>query len=102
MAIAVRSKFEVLRAEHLVKSYNRRRVVDNVSIEIKKGEIVGLLGPNGAGKSTTFYMMIGRIMPESGRVFNGKKTSRLFPCMREQGQGLATFPRKLQYSGSLR
>ena len=63
MAITIRSEFEVLKAEHLVKSYNKRRVVDNVSIEIKKGEIVGLLGPNGAGKNTTFYMMIGRIIP---------------------------------------
>lgn len=62
-----------LRAEHLVKAFGKRRVVDNISIEIKKGEIVGLLGPNGAGKSTTFYMMTGRILPDSGRVFLGDR-----------------------------
>lgn len=62
-----------LRAECLVKAFGKRRVVDNISIEIKKGEIVGLLGPNGAGKSTTFYMMTGRILPDSGRVFLGDK-----------------------------
>lgn len=94
MAIAVRSKFEVLRAEHLVKSYNRRRVVDNVSIEIKKGEIVGLLGPNGAGKSTTFYMMIGRIMPESGRVFNGEKDITPLPMYERARTGLGYLPQE--------
>lgn len=62
-----------LRAENLVKSFGKRRVVNNISISIKKGEIVGLLGPNGAGKSTTFYMMTGRILPDSGRVFIGDK-----------------------------
>lgn len=62
-----------LRAENLVKSFGKRRVVNNICISIKKGEIVGLLGPNGAGKSTTFYMMTGRILPDSGRVFIGDK-----------------------------
>ena len=62
-----------LRVEHLVKVYNKRRVVDDVSIKINRGEVVGLLGPNGAGKSTTFYMIVGRILPESGRVFDGEK-----------------------------
>lgn len=62
-----------LKAENLVKSFGKRRVVNNISISIKKGEIVGLLGPNGAGKSTTFYMMTGRILPDSGRVFIGDK-----------------------------
>lgn len=62
-----------LRAENLVKEFGKRRVVDNVSMEIKKGEVVGLLGPNGAGKSTSFYMMMGRILLDSGRVFLGDK-----------------------------
>lgn len=62
-----------LRAERLVKVFGRRRVVDKISIEIKKGEIVGLLGPNGAGKSTTFYMMTGRILPDAGSVFLGDR-----------------------------
>ena len=94
MAISERSKFEVLKAEHLVKSYNNRRVVDDVSIEIKKGEIVGLLGPNGAGKSTTFYMMIGRIMPESGRVFNGEKDITGLPMYERARTGLGYLPQE--------
>ena len=53
----------------LTKAYKRRRVVDQVDIEVRQGEIVGLLGPNGAGKTTTFYMIVGLIAPESGRVF---------------------------------
>ena len=59
----------LLRTENLVKIYRKRRVVDSVSIEIHKGEIVGLLGPNGAGKTTTFYMIVGFISPYAGKVF---------------------------------
>jgi len=55
-------------AHSLVKSYGGRRVVNDVSLEVKRGEIVGLLGPNGAGKTTTFYMIVGLIRPENGRV----------------------------------
>ncbi len=58
-----------IETEGLVKSYNRRRVVDRISISVRKGEIVGLLGPNGAGKTTTFYMVVGLIRPQSGRVY---------------------------------
>jgi lipopolysaccharide export system ATP-binding protein len=57
-----------LRSENLVKIYKRRRVVNGVSIEVKQGEVVGLLGPNGAGKTTTFYMIIGFIKPDGGKV----------------------------------
>jgi lipopolysaccharide export system ATP-binding protein len=57
-----------LRTENLVKSYRGRRVVDGVSIEVRQGETVGLLGQNGAGKTTTFYMIMGLIRPESGRI----------------------------------
>lgn len=89
-----RSEFEVLKAEHLVKSYNKRRVVDDVSIEIKKGEIVGLLGPNGAGKSTTFYIITGRIMPESGRVFNGEKDITALPMHERARTGLGYLPQE--------
>jgi len=58
-----------LRSENLIKSYSGRKVVDQVSIEVNQGEIVGLLGPNGAGKTTSFYMIVGLIRPESGNVF---------------------------------
>ncbi len=57
-----------LRSENLVKIYKRRRVVNDVSIHLTQGEIVGLLGPNGAGKTTTFYMIIGFIKPEAGKI----------------------------------
>ena len=57
-----------LAAEGLAKSYSRRRVVDGISLEVGKGEIVGLLGPNGAGKTTTFYMFLGLVKPEAGKV----------------------------------
>ncbi len=59
----------ILRAEHLVKKYSKRKVVDDISVEVNQGEIVGLLGPNGAGKTTTFYMMVGLIKPNEGRIF---------------------------------
>jgi lipopolysaccharide export system ATP-binding protein len=58
-----------LRSEGLLKQYRRRKVVNEVSIEVSQGEIVGLLGPNGAGKTTTFYMVVGLIRPDRGRVF---------------------------------
>ncbi|HQO30851.1 MAG TPA: LPS export ABC transporter ATP-binding protein [Chitinophagales bacterium] len=63
----------VLRAEHLVKTYSKRKVVDNVSIEVNQGEIVGLLGPNGAGKTTTFYMTVGLVTPNEGHVYLDNK-----------------------------
>jgi lipopolysaccharide export system ATP-binding protein len=59
----------ILRTENLVKKYRNRTVVNNVSVEVKQGEIVGLLGPNGAGKTTSFYMIVGLIKPLSGKVF---------------------------------
>lgn len=58
-----------LRGENLVKIYGNRKVVQSVSIEVNQGEIVGLLGPNGAGKTTTFYMMVGFVKPNGGKVF---------------------------------
>ncbi len=59
----------ILRAENLVKKYRSRTVVKNVSLEVKQGEIVGLLGPNGAGKTTSFYIIVGLIKPNDGKVF---------------------------------
>ena len=60
----------VLRTEQLYKKYGKRTVVNDVSIEVKQGEIVGLLGPNGAGKTTTFYMTTGLVTPNSGKIFS--------------------------------
>jgi lipopolysaccharide export system ATP-binding protein len=59
----------ILRAEKLVKKYKKRTVVNNVSVQVRQGEIVGLLGPNGAGKTTTFYMTVGLIKPNEGKIF---------------------------------
>ena len=58
-----------LRAEHLVKQYKKRKVVNDMSLEVEQGEIVGLLGPNGAGKTTTFYMVVGLVKPDEGKVY---------------------------------
>jgi lipopolysaccharide export system ATP-binding protein len=59
----------VLRAEHLLKKYKTRTVVNDVSVSVSQGEIVGLLGPNGAGKTTSFYMIVGLIKPNEGKIF---------------------------------
>jgi len=67
-----------LRAENIVKIYGNKRVVKGVSVEVNKGEIVGLLGPNGAGKTTSFYMIVGLIKPNEGKVFlDGEDISSL-------------------------
>lgn len=58
-----------IRAENLVKIYNDRTVVNDISFEVNKGEVVGLLGPNGAGKTTTFYMVVGLIRPDGGKIY---------------------------------
>lgn len=68
----------ILHSKALVKKYRKRTVVDNVSINVKQGEIVGLLGPNGAGKTTTFYMMVGLVAPNSGHIFlNDRNLTRM-------------------------
>ncbi len=59
----------ILRADNLIKQYKKRVVVNRVNVQVSQGEIVGLLGPNGAGKTTTFYMMVGMIKPNEGRIF---------------------------------
>jgi len=77
-----------LEAKNLVKMYRNRRVVDQVSIEVNTGEIVGLLGPNGAGKTTTFYMITGMIKPNDGQIFfDGQDISR-FPMYKRARMGI--------------
>ena len=94
MMQADKEKTNVLRAEKLVKSFSGRRVVDEVSLEIKSGEILGLLGPNGAGKSTTFYMIVGRIMPESGSVTLGGVSLAGLPMYRRARAGIGYLPQE--------
>jgi len=77
-----------LRSASLVKIYKKRRVVDNVSIELKQGEVVGLLGPNGAGKTTTFYMIIGFIKPEGGKVLLDQEDITRLPMYERARRGI--------------
>ncbi|MEG1602908.1 MAG: LPS export ABC transporter ATP-binding protein [Cloacibacillus sp.] len=92
---------KVLRAKELVKIYNDRKVVNDVSIEIKKGEIIGLLGPNGAGKSTTFYMIVGRIYPESGSVWLGDIPLTQLPMYERARAGIGYLPQEASVFRSL-
>lgn len=77
-----------LRAEHLVKKYKKRTVVNDVSVSVDQGEIVGLLGPNGAGKSTTFYMIVGMISPNGGKVFLNEKDITKLPMYKRARAGV--------------
>jgi lipopolysaccharide export system ATP-binding protein len=78
----------VLKTEHLVKNYGKRQVVNDVSLEIRQGEIVGLLGPNGAGKTTTFYMITGMIKPTEGKVYLDDKDISKNPMYRRARMGI--------------
>jgi len=84
----------ILRGSGLVKAYRERRVVDGVDIEVSPGEIVGLLGPNGAGKTTTFYMMVGLIRPEGGRILLGGREITGEPMYERARLGLAYLPQE--------
>ncbi|BCI63088.1 ABC transporter ATP-binding protein [Coprobacter secundus subsp. similis] len=78
-----------LRTEDLVKKYRQRTVVNHVSINVKQGEIVGLLGPNGAGKTTTFYMAVGLVTPNEGRIFLNDLDITKFPVYKRAQHGIA-------------
>ncbi len=83
-----------LRAEGLVKSFKRRRVVDHVDLRVRQGEIVGLLGPNGAGKTTTFYMMVGLLKAEEGKVFLDEQELTKWPMYRRARAGIGYLPQE--------
>jgi lipopolysaccharide export system ATP-binding protein len=78
----------VLRTEDLVKKYGKRTVVSHVSINVKQGEIVGLLGPNGAGKTTSFYMTVGLITPNEGRIFLDDLDITKYPVYKRAQTGI--------------
>ena len=78
----------VLRTENLVKRYGKRTVVNNVSFNVKQGEIVGLLGPNGAGKTTSFYMTTGLVIPNGGRIFLDDKEITKYPVYKRARAGI--------------
>lgn len=83
-----------LRSEHLVKVYGKRTVVNDVSVHVSQGEIVGLLGPNGAGKTTSFYQIVGLIPPDSGKVFLGEKDITDLPMYKRAQQGVGYLPQE--------
>jgi lipopolysaccharide export system ATP-binding protein len=83
-----------LRAEQLYKKYKDRIVVNRVSIEVEQGEIVGLLGPNGAGKTTTFYMTVGLVRPDKGRIFLDQKEITDKPMYRRAQLGIGYLPQE--------
>ena len=78
----------VLRTEGLVKRYGKRTVVNDVSFDVKQGEIVGLLGPNGAGKTTSFYMTTGLIVPNEGHIYLGEEDVTKFPVYKRARAGI--------------
>lgn len=77
-----------LHSQGLVKRYRKRTVVDDVSINVQQGEIVGLLGPNGAGKTTTFYMMVGLVSPNSGKIFLNEENITQTPMYKRARKGI--------------
>jgi lipopolysaccharide export system ATP-binding protein len=78
----------VLRTEHLVKKYKQRTVVNDVSFDVKQGEIVGLLGPNGAGKTTSFYMTVGLVEPNGGKIFLNDEEITHYPVYKRAQIGI--------------
>ena len=83
-----------IHTDKLIKQYKGRKVIDQVSVSVKQGEIVGLLGPNGAGKTTTFYMVVGLIAPDEGRVFLNEEDITHLPMYKRAQMGLGYLPQE--------
>jgi len=98
----------ILRSENLVKKYKSRTVANNVSVQVQQGEIVGLLGPNGAGKTTSFYMIVGMVKPNSGKIYLDDKDITQEPMYKRAQLGVGYLPqeasvfRKLSIEDNLR
>lgn len=98
----------ILRSDKITKKYRARTVANEVSIEVKQGEIVGLLGPNGAGKTTSFYMIVGMIKPNSGHIFLNETDITTLPMYKRAQMGIGYLPqeasvfRKLSIEDNLR
>ncbi len=84
----------ILRSENLKKVYKKRTVVDHVSVQVQQGEVVGLLGPNGAGKTTTFYMIVGMIKPNDGKVFLQQNEITEEPMYKRAKMGIGYLPQE--------
>lgn len=91
---AIFTESKLLRTEGLIKRYKKRTVVNDVTIDVRQGEIVGLLGPNGAGKTTTFYMVVGMIRPNGGRVFMDETEITTFPMYQRAKLGIGYLPQE--------
>ncbi len=78
-----------LQTVEISKSYSGRRVVDNVSVRVEQGEVVGLLGPNGAGKTTSFYITVGLVSPEAGAVFLNEEDITHLPMYMRARKGVS-------------
>jgi lipopolysaccharide export system ATP-binding protein len=85
---------QVLRGRSLAKSFRKKRVVDDVSLEVREGEVVGLLGPNGAGKTTTFHMVVGLTRPDSGSVFLNDQEITSLPMYLRARSGISYLPQE--------
>lgn len=83
-----------LSLKNLVKIYNHKKVVDDVTLSVKQGEVTGLLGPNGAGKTTTFYMAVGLIKPENGQVFINDEEITRYPMYMRARKGMGYLPQE--------
>jgi len=83
-----------LRAQGLAKSYRSRRVVKDLSVDVREGEVVGLLGPNGAGKTTAFYMIVGLIATDAGRIYIGEQDVTFLPMHRRARLGVGYLPQE--------
>ena len=90
----LRELIPTLEGKHLSKVYRGRRVVWDVSLSIRCGEVVGLLGPNGAGKTTTFYMIVGMISPDSGQVFLNQEEVTRTPMYLRARKGISYLPQE--------
>ncbi|MCX7667303.1 MAG: LPS export ABC transporter ATP-binding protein [Atribacterota bacterium] len=89
-----KNNWRELRGEHLTKEYDKRKVVNEVTVTVRRGEIVGLLGPNGAGKTTTFYMFVGLVQPSGGRVFLDSVELTHLPMYVRARMGLGYLPQE--------
>src|SRR5438270_10203993 len=83
-----------LETRQISKTYRGRRVVDDVSVFVQQGEVVGLLGPNGAGKTTTFYMIVGLILPDSGRILLDQQDITGLPMYQRARRGISYLPQE--------
>jgi lipopolysaccharide export system ATP-binding protein len=92
--MATASKLQTLETAEISKSYKGRRVVDDVSVHVNRGEIVGLLGPNGAGKTTSFYMVVGLISPDSGKVMLDGIDLTNMPMYQRANHGISYLPQE--------